>query len=77
MFIFILFNVSNANYFSYIQGLSIENYTKKMLCFLPSWGSHFRKNKKDISITPKIHGDKEHHKNIYEVFWTQMREHLI
>lgn len=40
---------------------------KKMLCFLPLWGSHFRKKKKDISKTPKIHGDKEHHKNIYEV----------
>ena len=36
---------------------------------------HFRKKKKDIAIIPKIHGDKEHHKNIYRVFWTQMRTH--
>lgn len=50
---------------------------KKILCSLPLWGPHFRKKKKDILITPKINGDKEHHKNIYEVFWTQMREHLI
>lgn len=30
-----------------------------------------------ILMLTKIHGDKEHPKNIHGVFWTQSSEHLI